>query len=85
MLGRLIVNVKQIGLANLLLKETMYPEYIQDAATEEALCGELSECLNNSNRIDCTLDQASRLKKALAQPAGLTAADWLKHHIEADS
>lgn len=85
MLGRLIVNVKQIGLANLLLKETMYPEYIQDAATEEALCGELSECLNNSNRIDRTLDQASRLKKALAQPAGLTAADWLKHHIEADS
>jgi lipid-A-disaccharide synthase len=82
LLGRILVKVKQIGLANLLLKETMYPEYIQDAATEYVLARELKDCLINKDRLYRTQVRAKALKDALAQPAGLSASDWLRYHIE---
>jgi hypothetical protein len=60
----------------------MYPEYIQDAATDYALARELKDCLINKDRLYRTQVRAKALKDALAQPAGLSASDWLRYHIE---
>jgi lipid-A-disaccharide synthase len=80
-LGRLLVKVEYIGIANLLLKEAMYPEYIQGAATAEALAAQLRECLGDAARRERTREQAARLRALLAQPAGGTPADWLMRRL----
>jgi lipid-A-disaccharide synthase len=81
-LGRLLVKVPYLGIANLLLKEPMYPEYIQNAATPEALARELRECVHNPERRRKTAAQAEQLRAILKQPASGTAADWLWRGME---
>lgn len=83
-LGRLLVKVEHLGIANLLLKEAMYPEYIQGAAQPAALAGELRECLGNPARREQTAAQAARLRALLNQPAAGTAADWMARQLAAN-
>ena len=82
-LGRMLVKVKYLGIANLLLEEPMYPEYIQNAATPAALAAELRACVQDPGRRDRTALQAARLRELLSVPATGTAADWLVRHLEA--
>jgi lipid-A-disaccharide synthase len=77
LIGRMLVKVPYLGIANLLLKEPMYPEYIQGAATPKALAGELDTCLRNIDRLVATQAQAERLRTLLTRPAGGTVADWV--------
>lgn len=79
-LGRLIVRVNYIGIANLLLDEAMYPEFIQGAATPAALAAQLRECVANPARLAQTRAQLARLRALLAQPAA-GAADWLGRQL----
>jgi lipid-A-disaccharide synthase len=81
LLGRMLVQVEYLGIANLLLQEPMYPEYIQNAATPEALANELRACLNDPGRRARTEAQAQRLRTLLTVPATGTAADWLARHL----
>ncbi|HEY0864749.1 MAG TPA: lipid-A-disaccharide synthase [Lacunisphaera sp.] len=80
-LGRLLVNVEFIGIANLLLDEPMYPEFIQGAATPAALAAELRAALEQPGRLAQTRDQAARLRALLARPARGTVADWLARQL----
>lgn len=82
LIGRLLLKVPYLGIANLLLKEPMYPEYIQGAATPEALAREVKDCLENPARLARTREQAQRLRDGLRRPATGTAADWLARQIE---
>lgn len=81
LLARWWVRIDYIGIANLLLKEPMYPEYIQGAATATALATELRACADDPARRARTAEQAARLRKLLSQPASGTAADWLARHL----
>jgi len=80
-LARWLVKIESIGIANLLLKEPMYPEFIQGAATAHALAAELHACVEDPARRARTASQAARLRVLLSQPAGGTAADWLARHL----
>ena len=77
LLGKWLVKVPYLGIANLLLEEAMYPEYIQGAATPRALAAELKACLTDAGRREATGAQADRLRALLAKPARGPAADWL--------
>ncbi len=81
-LGRMIVRINYIGIANLLLDEAMYPEFIQGAATAAALAAELRECTSSIARREVTQQQAARLRVLLARPARGTAADWLARQLD---
>lgn len=81
LLGRMLLKVEYLGIANLLLREPMYPEYIQGAATPRALAAELADCLGNPARLDRTKAQAERLSAILRQPTGGNAATWLVSHL----
>ncbi len=81
-LGRMLVKIEYLGIANLLLKEPMYPEYIQGAATPKALAAELTDCLANIDRLIRTQSQAERLRASLRRPANGTAADWVARHLK---
>ncbi len=80
-LGRMLVQVEYLGIANLLLNEPMYPEYIQNAATPAALAGELRAGIEDPTRRARTAAQAERLRALLSVPASGTAADWLARHL----
>jgi lipid-A-disaccharide synthase len=77
LLGRQLVKIPYLGIANLLLDEPMYPEYIQGAATPAALAAELRVCVHDPARRERTAEQAVRLRALLAVPASGTAADWI--------
>jgi lipid-A-disaccharide synthase len=83
LLGRLLVTVEHIGIANLLLKEVVYREFIQGAATPEALAAELRAALGDPARRERARDQAARLRSLLDAPTRGDAADWLLRHLDA--
>jgi lipid-A-disaccharide synthase len=80
-LGRMLVKVPYLGIANLLLGEPMYPEYIQGAATPAALAGELRACLHDPSRLQRTTAQATRLRALLNVSATGSAAEWVARHL----
>lgn len=81
-LGRMLVKVEYLGIANLLLGEPMYPEYIQDAATPAALARELRAAVHEPGRRERTVAQAARLRSLLTVPATRTAADWIARQLQ---
>jgi len=82
-LARWLVSIDYIGMANLLLKEPMYPEFIQGAATARALAEQLRLCASDDRRRAETKGRAARLRHLLARPAQGTAADWLGRQLAA--
>jgi lipid-A-disaccharide synthase len=76
-LGKMLVQVEYLGIANLLLKEPMYPEYLQGAATATALAAELRAAYDDGARKERTAEQARRLRAMLGAPANGNAAEWL--------
>lgn len=77
LLARWWVKLEYIGIANLLLHEAMYPEFIQGAATADALAAQLQASLADPARLTRTQQQAETLRRQLNRPAAGTAADWL--------
>jgi len=82
LIGRWLVKVPYLGIANLLLGEAMYPEFIQGAAQAEVLAGELRACLHDPARREKTAAQAARLREALGARAETTPGAWLAGQIE---
>lgn len=81
LLGRVLVNVKYLGIANLLLNEPMYPEFIQHAATPSALAADLREAVHDLGRRKRTIEQAARIHMLLSDTGAGSAADWLSRHL----
>src|SRR5688572_10587076 len=81
LMGRMLVKVEYLGIANLLLGEPVYPEYLQGAATPSALAAELRACLYDPSRRQRIQEQASRLRASLSVPADRTAAEWLGRQL----
>ncbi len=80
-LGRMLVRVPYLGIANLLLGEEMYPEFIQGRATPRALADALRRCAEDSVQRERTAARAERLRRLLTAPAGCDAAGWLARQL----
>lgn len=83
LVGRRLVRVPYLGIANLLLPEPMYPEYLQGAATAGSLASELAAAVDDPARGTRSEAQAAQLRAILHQPATGTAADWLERQLAA--
>ncbi len=79
--ARWLVTVPFLGIANLLLGEPMYPEFIQGAAVPGALAAQLRTAIDDSERIRITRVQAERLQALLSEPAEGNVGEWLARHI----
>lgn len=77
-IGRMIISIPYLGINNLLLKEPMYPEYIQGAARPEKLALRLAQCLADEKTIEKTREQQNRLTQLLQAEAQSDAASWLE-------
>lgn len=83
LLGRMLVRVPYLGIANLLLGEEMYPEYIQGRSSPRALAEELRRGVEDPAWREVTAARARRLREILAAPRGCDAAGWLARQLAA--
>lgn len=76
-LGKMLVSVKYIGIANLLLDRPLHPEFIQAAASDSKLCDELLRALDDSSAAEEAARSATELRELLHAGSDATAAKWL--------
>jgi lipid-A-disaccharide synthase len=78
LLGRFLVKVPYLGMANLLLpKSPPYPEFIQGAARAYTLAKRLESCLDDNDEAEKAMEASASLRKVLSQPSDVSAVDWL--------
>lgn len=76
-LGRILVKIEYIGIANLLLERPLHPEYIQNAASPEKLSAELLRALDDPQAAQAAAQGAAELCKLLHAGSDASAARWL--------
>ncbi|WP_428607775.1 lipid-A-disaccharide synthase [Sedimenticola sp.] len=77
-----LVKIPYVSMANLLAGEALAPEFIQDAATPEALAQALSELLESPERVGHIQQRYRELHEALQQDSSRQAADAVLSLIE---
>lgn len=76
-LGRILIRVKYIGIANLLLDRALHPEYIQGAANADALLRELKRVNEDKLAAAEAAQSAVELRELLHAGSDASAAEWL--------
>lgn len=78
LLGKCLIKVPFLGMANLLLpKSSPYPEFIQGAARPSLLSKRLETCLTDPEEAEKAKNASEKLRGLLEQPADVSAAHWL--------
>ena len=78
LLGKFLVKVPHLGMANLLLPDKpVYPEFIQGDAKAAKLAQCLRHCLDEPAEAVKAKEAAECLRKLLSRPADISAADWV--------
>ena len=72
-----LLNVSHFTIPNLLTEEPLIPEFIQKAATPEAIAAEVAALLADPTRCKAISDRFARLRTELALGADQRAADAL--------
>lgn len=80
-MAKALVNVPFLGIANLLLRKPMYPEYIQDASSGDALAEEL-ENSQTTRRIDRAKEDSQKLKELLTTTSQTSPDRWLEQFLQ---
>jgi len=81
-LGRMVLTIPYIGIANLLLKKPFYPEFIQSKAKPDVLADELHRCLSDSSVIKEAQEGSEDLKRLLQPGNKETPWSWLLRFID---
>ncbi|WP_275098270.1 lipid-A-disaccharide synthase [Sedimenticola hydrogenitrophicus] len=70
-----LVRIPYVAMANLLADEALAPEFIQGAATPEALADALSELLESPERVNAIQQRYAELHRTLQQDSSRKAAE----------
>ncbi len=76
-LGRILVRIPYIGIANLLLERPLHPEFIQGAAQPQRLAAQLLSVLEQSQAAQQAAAGATALRELLTAGSDANAAEWL--------
>ncbi len=77
-IGRKLVKIPYLGIANLILGRPMYPEYIQGAARPVRLADELERCLSPERQAQ-TQEDAATLRTQLSASCSERPASRIAH------
>lgn len=80
-LGRMVLTIPYIGIANLLLDKPFYPEFTQYKAKPLLLAEELNRCLTDQSLIENTKTDSAALKDLLAKGNVETPWSWLQRFL----
>ena len=75
-LGRMLVNIKYLSIANIILDKPAWQEFIQFDASPKKIAKYMQTCLTPEAR-KTFCDYANELKNVLQAPAEQGSADWL--------
>lgn len=81
LLGRMVLTIPYIGIANLLLEKPFYPEFTQYKAKPLDLADELNRCLTDEELIKTTISDSVALKRMLSQGNTETPWSWLQRYL----
>ncbi len=79
--GRALVRVKFLSIANILLKKPAWREFIQFSASPKKLAAYMRKCLGVEAEKEFA-SYARALKELLRAPSNMSAADWLVKNIK---
>lgn len=77
LLGKQLVSISYLGMANILLDTQAWPEYLQHQAKASLLKNELHDCLMNESRREKAKNAAEKLEHMLSTKAECSPAQWL--------
>ena len=75
--GRGLVKIKYLSIANILLDKPAWREFIQFEASARKLAKYMKECIGDSSERKKFLLYAEKLRSLLQAPKNMGAADWL--------
>jgi lipid A disaccharide synthetase len=73
--------VRFIGLANLILDQSIYPELLQKEATVDNIVSHFTPCLSNQDSINDFMDASNVLKYKLLDEREMSASEWIAGQI----
>lgn len=79
--GKMVINVKHIGLANIIAGKTVVPELIQDDATGERIAAEVMNILTNKARLEEIKSDLVEIKNKLGSPGAAARAARLAYDM----
>ncbi len=77
LLGRLLVRIPYIGIANFLLDRPLHPEFIQGAARPKQLAKQILKALGDPQVGQSAAVGAAELSKLLGTEGHIAASEWL--------
>ena len=80
-IGKFIVNVKNIGLANIIAGKTIVPELIQNDASGENIARETLAILNNAERSKQIIEELAAIRSKLGNPGAAIRAAQLAYDM----
>jgi lipid-A-disaccharide synthase len=80
-LVRILIKVRFIGLANLILDQSIYPELLQKEATVDNIVSHFTPCLSNQDSINDFMDASNVLKYQLLDEREMSASEWIAGQI----
>lgn len=75
-IGRQLVKIPFLGIANILLDKPVYPEYLQEKAHSENLFQALQDC-QTDGRLRAISDDAQQVRTLLHAEQNYTSGEWL--------
>ncbi len=81
--GRLVAKVEHLGMANLLLGKTVYPEYLQGAAKAAPMGGLLRDLTGDATNAKRFAKIGEDLLRMLGQERQMSASQWLLDSMKA--
>lgn len=81
LLGKILVDIKYIGISNLLLDRPLHPEYIQGEASPEKLAAEILRASSTEAASEAA-EGAEDIRRMLNPASDANAADWLAAELE---
>jgi lipid-A-disaccharide synthase len=73
-IGKQVVKVKWLSMPNILADESLFPEFVQDAATPENLSGAALDLLNNPTRREAVRKRLQEVVASLGEPGAARKA-----------
>ena len=81
LVGKILVDIKYIGISNLLLDRPLHPEYIQGEASPEKLAAEILRASSTEAASEAA-EGAEDIRRMLNPASDANAADWLAAELE---
>lgn len=84
LLARTMIRIPYLGIANLLLEEPLYPEFIQGRANRENLVNALEAAISSQEKVTAACEGSRKLRAILSREKTDSASAWLEKLMSCD-